>query len=138
MRTGSQIIVFAIMAMALAGCGLADSHTDKGASEEAGESTTASEGRLQLQWEPNGEGILVAKDDGFPARALDPVLVVGEVELREYAYREGDQLLFLAQDPVGLSGEVQFGWAQGDEIYELEPTGYRLVDGSLEFVGLEE
>ncbi len=83
--------MFVVIVTVLSGCSLADS--DAGPSEEAGTSTSALQ--WQLQWETSGDrdAILVVRDGGFPARALDPVLVVGDVELREYLYQEANLVL---------------------------------------------
>lgn len=60
----------------------------------------------------------VTADEPFPVRALDPVLVIGEVTLRDYRYKDIENLtlIFTCSEPEKL--------AQGAEsfvVYEGDP-----------------
>lgn len=55
--------------------------------------------------------------EGFPGRALDPVLVVGEVELRDYEHVGIDTLRFASEER--LEGPYELRW--GNDVYELQP-----------------
>jgi len=57
----------------------------------------------------------VQSDEGFPGRALDPVLRAGEVELRDYEHVGIDTLRFSTD--AELHGPFVLHW--GSDTYEL-------------------
>lgn len=65
----------------------------------------------------HAEHVDVHSDDGFPGRALDPVLVAGDVELQDYEHVDVETLRFRTEQPVG--GPFTLRW--GNDRYELEP-----------------
>ena len=60
----------------------------------------------------------VEADAPIPARAADPVLVVGSVTLREYRYVAADRLVFTTDsiDALPDRAEVQLGWSIGNRL----------------------
>lgn len=57
----------------------------------------------------------VAAPSPIPARAADPVLLVGAVEVREYRYEKPNVVVFTAADAAALpdGAELALGWATG-------------------------
>lgn len=57
----------------------------------------------------------VEADESIPARAADPVLVIGSVTLREYRYVAADRVVFTtdAIDALPDRAQVSFGWSIG-------------------------
>jgi hypothetical protein len=65
----------------------------------------------------------VTADAPFPVRALDPVLVIGEVTLRDYRYQDIENLtlIFTCSEPEKLvSGAVSYVIYEGDESSRLD------------------
>lgn len=63
-------------------------------------------------------GIRVEADIEFPARALDPVLLIGDVVLRNYRYVIGGLVFLVDESQLPEPGNVEFAWAHGEEIAE--------------------
>ena len=59
----------------------------------------------------------VHSDDGFPGRALDPVLHAGDLELHDYEHVGIDTLRFRSE--TRLEGPFELHW--GSEVHELAP-----------------
>ena len=69
----------------------------------------------------------------IPARALDPVLVVGERAVTSYRYTAPRTVVFTDPDPSKLPkrAEVQFRWGTDGPAYKLD---FKFDLGSLEIV----
>jgi hypothetical protein len=109
-------------ALVLVGCAGPSSAPDEAGEEEAAAPAgpaaagwsvavrrAASDGKV-LEFE-------VASPDPIPARAADPVLLVGAVELREYRYSQPNVVVFSTTDVAALpdTGELALGWATGQK-----------------------
>jgi hypothetical protein len=69
---------------------------------------------------------LVVTDGAIPARALGPVLVVGESILTEVAAADDTHYRFVALEPQTLEpgAPISLGWS-GRPVAESIPTGFR-------------
>jgi hypothetical protein len=74
----------------------------------------------------NAVEFVVATDSSIPARALGPVLVVGETVLTEVAADDDTHYRFVALEPEALEpgAPISLGWS-GRPPAESIPTGFR-------------
>ena len=76
----------------------------------------------------------VRSPEPIPARALDPVLVVGERQITEYRYEAANVLVFVEPQPERLQagGEVIFQWGRNAPPVLQRRTGVRFDPSELD------
>lgn len=108
-------------ALVLVGCAGPSSSPDPAGNDEAaapaGPAAAAGWSVAVRRAASDGEALEfeVASPDPIPARAADPVLLVGAVEVREYRYSQPNVVVFTATEVAALpdAGELALGWAAG-------------------------
>jgi hypothetical protein len=70
-----------------------------------------------------GYEFLLESDQPFPARALDPVLHVGDVALESYQYRGGNVLVFVTGEPAKLPQGAVVYFQYGNDTESRQDLG---------------
>lgn len=107
-------------ALVLVGCAGPSSSDEAGHGEAAAPGGPADGWSIAVRRAARDERALeleVTAPGPIPARAADPVLLVGAAEVREYRYEEPNVLVFTAADAAALTdgAELALGWATGRE-----------------------
>ncbi len=106
-----------IGALVLVGCAGPSSPDEDGLEEAAGPPAAAGWSITVRRTAGDAKALEleVASPEPIPARAADPVLLVGDVEVREYRYSQPNVIVFVAEDAAALAdgAELALGWATG-------------------------